>query len=161
MFQKLFNKIDEFIEKFNEVTNLEEIAVEVLNIIKEALHTNVSSKQEECEKIFNEIMQKEEFWESLGAKLKKSLKSKEEFLKYLLYISTIMNEFDKRYQEKQHESKKDNELNKIFEKYAKIIKEISENTNLSKDQIDIEVKKYREKMQQEIKNLDKEISIER
>ena len=152
MFQKLFDKIDEFIDKFNEITNLEKYAVKVLDIIKNTFVENISTQQEVYEKTFDEIMQKKGFWDSLGIKLKKSLKSKEEFLKYLLYISAIMNEFDRRYQERQKANKKDKELKKIINKYSKIIQELSENKNLTKEQIDIEIKKCREKMQREIKN---------
>ncbi len=161
MFQKLFEKIDEFIDKFNEVTNLEKIAVDVLDLIKETFEDNISEDKEVCEKTFDEIMQKEGFWKSIGAKMKKAIKSKEELLKYLLYISAVMNEFQRRYISREMENKKDKELNKIIEKYSKIIKEISENKNLSKDQISEEVRICREKMQREIRNLDKDFSIER
>lgn len=161
MFQKLFEKIDEFIDKFNEVTNLEKIAVDVLDLIKETFEDNISEDKNVCEKTFDEIMQKEGFWKSIGAKMKKAIKSKEELLKYLLYISAVMNEFQRRYISREMENKKDKELNKIIEKYSKIIKEISENKNLSKDQISEEVRICREKMQREIRNLDKDFSIER
>lgn len=161
MFQKLFEKIDEFIDKFNEVTNLEKIAVDVLDLIKETFEDNISEDKDACEKTFDEIMQKEGFWKSIGAKMKKAIKSKEELLKYLLYISAVMNEFQRRYISREMENKKDKELNKIIEKYSKIIKEISENKNLSKDQISEEVRICREKMQREIRNLDKDFSIER
>ena len=161
MFQKLFNKVDEFIDKFNEITNLEEFAVTVLDTIKQAFEENISTVQEVYENTFDEVMQKEGFWNSLGIKLKKAIKSKEEFLKYLLYISTIMNEFDRRYQERQKAQRKDKELKKIIAKYSKIIKELSENKNLTKDQIENEIKKYREKMQKDIKNLDKDFVLER
>lgn len=161
MFQKLFDKIDEFIDKFNEVTNLEEFAVTILDTIKKAFEENISKDQEVYEATFDEIMQKEGFWDSLGIKLKKALKSKEEFLKYLLYISTIMNEFDRRYQQREKSKKKDKELKKIINKYSKIIKELSENKNLTKEQIENEIKKCREKMQKEIKTLDKDYILER
>lgn len=161
MFQKLFEKIDEFIDKFNEVTNLEKIAVDVLDLIKETFEDNISEDKNVCEKTFDEIMQKEGFWKSIGAKMKKAIKSKEELLKYLLYISAVMNEFQRRYISREMENKKDKELNKIIEKYSKIIKEISENKNLSKDQISEEVRICQEKMQREIRNLDKDFSIER
>lgn len=161
MFQKLFDKLDEFIDKFNEVTNLEQFAVEVLDTIKKAFEENISTEQEVYENTFDEVMQKEGFWDSLGIKLKKALKSKEEFLKYLLYISTVMNEFDRRYKAREKSQKKDKELNKIINKYSKIIKELSENKNLTKEQIENEIKMYREKMQTEIKNLDKDYTLER
>ena len=44
MFQKLFNKVDEFIEKFKEINTFEElskITIEVLQIIKETLCQNL------------------------------------------------------------------------------------------------------------------------
>lgn len=161
MFQKLFEKIDEFIDKFNEVTNLEKIAMDVLDLIKKTFEENISEDKDICEKTFDEIMQKKGFWKSIGAKMKKAMKSKEELLKYLLYISAIMNEFQRRYIVHEKEGKKDKELNKIIEKYSKIIKEISENKNLSKEQINEEVRICRDKMQREIKKLDKDFSIER
>ncbi len=161
MFQKLFDKIDEFIDKFNEITNLEQIAVDMLNLIKKTFEENISEDKEVYEKTFDEIMQKEGFWKSIGEKMKKAIKSKEELLKYLLYVSAIMNEFQKRYIAREKEDKKDKELNKIIEKYSKLIKEISENKNLSKDQINEEVRIYRNKMQREIKNLDKDFELER
>ena len=67
-----------------------------------------------------------------------------------------MNEFQRRYIVHEKEGKKDKELNKIIEKYSKLIKEISENKNLSKEQINEEVRICRDKMQREIKKLDKD-----
>ena len=77
MFQKLFEKIDEFIDKFNEVTNLEKIAMDVLDLIKQSFAENISEDKDVCEKTFDEIMQKEGLWKSIGAKMKKAMKSKE------------------------------------------------------------------------------------
>lgn len=161
MFQKLFDKIDEFIDKFNEVTNLEKIAVDVLDLIKKTFEENISGDKDVCEKTFDEVMQKEGFWKSIGEKMKKAIKSKEELLKYLLYVSAIMNEFQRRYIAREKEGKKDKELNKIIEKYSKLIKEISENKNLSREQINEEVRICRDKMQREIRSLDKDLEMER
>lgn len=161
MFQKLFDKIDEFIDKFNEVTNLEKIAVDVLDLIKKTFEENISEDKDVCEKTFDEVMQKEGFWKSIGEKMKKAIKSKEELLKYLLYVSAIMNEFQRRYIAREKEGKKDKELNKVIEKYSKLIKEISENKNLSREQINEEVRICRDKMQREIRSLDKDFELER
>jgi len=158
MFKKLFNKIDSIIEKFNEITNLEEIAIEVLHLIENAFSDHISNNMEENEKLFDETMQKNGLWKSIGQKLKKSLKSKEELLKQLLYICAIMNEFDRRYRIRQKETRKDKEMNKIIEKYTKKIKEISEMPDLSQDYKNEEIKKLRIAMEKEIKSLDLELT---
>lgn len=149
MFKKLLIKVDEFIDNFNKITNLEEIAIEVLNII-----TEVFNKKNIDEKFFDEIMQIPGLWKSIGEKLKKSLKSKEELLKQLLYICTIMNEFERRYKAKQKNQRKDKEVKKIIEKYSRYIKEISESTALSKEVKNVEIKKMRVAMEREINELD-------
>ena len=149
MFKKLFSKIDEIIEKFNEITNLEEIAIEVLKIIDNAFDDHGLD-----EKLFDEVMGKSGLWKSIGKKLKKALKDKEEFLKQLLYICALMNEFDRKYRIRQKEQRKDKEMKKIIEKYTKYIKELSENKNLSPEQKNKEIKKMRESMEKEIKELE-------
>ena len=158
MFKKLFDKIDSFIEKFNEVTNLEQIAIEVLHLIENAFIDNISSDMDRNEKTFDEIMQKPGLWKSIGQKLKKALKDKEEFLKQLLYICAIMNEFERRYRARQKSNRKDKEMNKIIEKYTKDIKEISENSELSQEYKNDEIKKLRMAMEKEIKELDLELT---
>lgn len=149
MFKKLLKKVDEFIENFNNITNLEQVAMEALNIINE-----IFSEKKINEKTFDEIMQIQGLWRNIGEKLKKSLKNKEELLKQLLYICTIMTEFEKRYKTRQKEQRKDKELKKIIDKYSKYIKEISENQNLSQEQKNVEIKKMRIAMEKEIKELD-------
>lgn len=149
MFKKLLKKVDEFIENFNNITNLEQVAIEALNIINE-----IFSEKKINEKTFDEIMQIQGLWRNIGEKLKKSLKNKEELLKQLLYICTIMTEFEKRYKARQKEQRKDKELKKIIDKYSKYIKEISENQNLSQEQKNAEIKKMRVAMEKEIKELD-------
>lgn len=158
MFDKLFKKIDEFIEKINEITNLEQIAIEILQLINEAFNINVSNDSALNEKTFDDIMQKEGLWKNIGKKLKKSLKSKEEFLKQLLYIYIIMTEFEKRYKEHQKTNNKDKETKKIIEKYTKKIKEILENIELSKEYKNEEIRRIRAVMEKEIKALDMELS---
>ena len=157
MFKKLFDKIDSFIEKFNEITNLDEIAIEVLHLIENAFSDHISNNKELNEKMFDEIMQKPGLWKSLGQKLKKALKDKEEFLKQLLYICAVMNEFDRRYRARQRTNRKDKEMNKIIEKYTKEIKEISENPEFSQEYKNEEIKKIRANMEKEIKELDLEM----
>jgi len=158
MFKKLFEKIDDFIEKFNEVTNLEQIAIDVLHLIENAFLAHISNNMDQNEKIFDEIMQKQGLWKSIGQKLKKALKDKEEFLKQLLYICAIMNEFDRRYRARQKANRKDKEMNKIIEKYTKEIKEISENPELPQEYKNEEIKKIRATMEKEIKALDLELT---
>jgi len=157
MFKKLFAKIDDFIEKFNETTNLEQIAIEVLHLIENAFSDNISVKPEVSEKIFDEIMQKPGLWKSIGQKLKKALKNKEEFLKQLLYICAIMNEFERRYRVRQRSNRKDKEMNKIIEKYTKEIAEISEDPELSQEYKNEKIKEIRSAMEKEIKSLDLEM----
>ena len=57
MFKKLFSKIDSVIEKFNEITNLEQIAIEVLQLIETAFSINISDDIEQSENFFDETMQ--------------------------------------------------------------------------------------------------------
>lgn len=158
MFKKLFAKIDDFISKFNEVTNLEQFAIEVLHLIEEAFYTNISSDKELNEKTFDEIMGKNGLWKSIGSKLKKALKDKEELLKQLLYICILMNEFEKRYRARQKSNRKEKEVQKIIEKYTQKIKEISENLEFSQEYKNDEIKKIRATMEKEIKELDLEIT---
>jgi len=153
MFKKLFSKIDEIIEKFNEITNLEEIAIEVLKIIDNAFDDHKLN-----EKLFDEVMGKPGLWKSIGKKLKKALKDKEEFLKQLLYIYVIMTEFERRYRARQKVSRKDKDTQKIIEKYTKEIKDVSENQEFSQEYKNEEIKRIRTVMEKEIKALDFEIT---
>ena len=157
MFKKLFSKIDEFIEKFNEITNLEQVAIEILHLINDAFGKNISNDKDVCEKTFDEIMQKEGLWKSIGQKLKKALKDKEEFLKQLLYIYVMMTEFERRHKARQRVNRKDKNTQKIIEKYTKEIKEISENPDFSQEYKNSEIKRIRSIMEKEIKSLDFEI----
>lgn len=158
MFKKLFEKIDEFIEKFNEVTNLEQVAIEILQLINQAFNVNISKDIEISEKTFDEIMQKEGLWKSIGQKLKKALKNKEEFLKQLLYIYVIMTEFERRYRARQKTNRKDKDTKKIIEKYTKEIKDVSENQEFSQEYKNEEIKRIRSVMEKEIKALDFELT---
>lgn len=157
MFKKLFNKIDDFIENFNNVTNLEQVAIDVLHLIAQAFNTNISESQEVNEKTFDEIMNKPGLWKSIGQKLKKALKNKEDFLKQLLYICTLMNEFERRYRARQKEERRDKDIKKIIEKYSQKIKEISEDPDFSQEYKNDEIKKIRFAMEKEIKSLDFEL----
>lgn len=156
MFKKLFDKVDEFIEKFNEVTNLDKFAIEILHLIESTFSSHFFSDMDLNEKKFDEIMQKPGLWKSIGQKLKKSLKNKEEFLKQLLYICALMNEFERRYRTLQKAKRRDKEMNKIIEKYTKEIKEISENTELPQEYKNSEIRKLRESMEKELKELNLE-----
>ena len=40
MFKKLFDKIDNFIENFNEITNLDQVVIEVLHLIEKIFSDN-------------------------------------------------------------------------------------------------------------------------
>ena len=76
MFRKLFDKIDELIDKFNELTNLDEIAIQILHLIEQAFTENFSEDMAENEKLFDEIMQHAGFGKRLVKNLKKRLKIK-------------------------------------------------------------------------------------
>ena len=154
MFKKLFSKIDSFIENFNEITNLEQFAIEVLKLIEESFSVFISKDKDTAEKTFDEIMDKPGLWKSIGLKLKKALKDKEAFLRQLLYICTLMNEFERRYKIHQRANRKDKEVNKIIEKYTKLISEISAKTDISQEYKNEEIKKLRATMEKEIKALD-------
>ncbi len=158
MFKKLFSKIDNFIENFNQVTNLEQVAIDILHLIEQAFTSNISENKEVNEKTFDEIMNKPGLWKSIGQKLKKALKNKEEFLKQLLYICALMNEFERRYRARQKEDRKDKDIKKIIEKYSQKIKEISENPDFSQEYKNDEIKKIRLAMEKEIKSLDFELT---
>jgi len=157
MFKKLFSKIDNFIENFNEVTNLEQFAIEVLQLIEDTFSVFISKDKDTAEKTFDEIMDKPGLWKSIGAKLKKALKDKEAFLRQLLYICTLMNEFERRYKIHQRASRKDKEVNKIIEKYTKLISDISAQPDLSQEYKNEEIKKLRANMEKEIKALDHQL----
>ena len=82
----------------------------------------------------------------------------EEFLKQLLYLCALMNEFERRHRARQKANRKDKEMNKIIEKYTKEIKEISENPEYSQEYKNEEIKKIRATMEKEIKALDLELT---
>ena len=65
-----------------------------------------------------------------------------------------MNEFERRYKIQQKSSRKDKEVNKIIEKYTKLISEVSAKTDLSQEYKNEEIKKLRADMEKEIKALD-------
>jgi len=157
MFRKLFDKIDELIDKFNELTNLDEIAIQILHLIEQVFTENFSEDMAENEKIFDEVMQQEGFWKTLGKKLKKAIKNKEEFLKQLLYIATIMAEFERRYRQKQKGLRKNKEIEKIIKKYTRYMKEAIENKNLDKETLEKTLKELRISMEKEIKSVSLEL----
>jgi len=154
MFQKLFDKIDEFIDNFKQINTIQElskITLNVLQIIKDILTENLSPDMEQNEKLFNEIMGIENLWKKIGEKAKKAMKEKEELLKFLLYISAVMYEFQSRLRERQKQEKRMKEFSKIIQKYQKLLKEILENKNLDE--------KTREKSILELKKaMDRELN---
>ena len=156
MFQKLFSAVDEFIEKFKEITNIEElskITINVLQIIKDTLCQNLTEDMEENEKIFDEIMHEPGLWKSLGEKAKKAMKDKKALLQFLLYISAIMNEFQNRLIQKRKEEKKYGEFNRIIKKYMELINEIVENKELPEEQKERNILKLKKAMEKEIRAL--------
>ena len=156
MFQKLFNKVDEFIDKFKEINSFEElskITIDVLQIIKETLCQNLTENMEDNEKTFDELMQEPGLWKSLGDKAKKAMKDKKTLLQFLLYISAIMNEFQNRLRQKQKEERKYGEFNKIIKKYMQLINEIMEKEELNEEQKEINILKLKKAMEKEIKAL--------
>ena len=84
-------------------------------------------------------------------------KDKEEFLKQLLYIATIMAEFERRYREKQRGLRKSKEIEKIIKKYTKYIQEAIKNKNLDKDTLEKTIKELRRSMEKEIKAVSMEM----
>jgi len=156
MFQKLFNKVDEFIEKFKEINTFEElskITIEVLQIIKETLCQNLSEDMEDNEKIFDEIMHEPGLWKSLGEKAKKAMRDKKALLQFLLYISAIMNEFQNRLMQKIKEERKYGEFNKIVKKYMELINEIMTKEELTEEQKEANILKLKKSMEKEIRAL--------
>lgn len=154
MFKKLFDKINEIIETINQVSNLDEITVEIIDLIKSAFTENFSDDMKKNEELFDKIMGQKGLWTMIGKKIKKALRSKEELIKFLLYVRAVMSEFERRYYQNQKENRRNKEIEKIIDKYTKLIKEVTENKNLSKTSIEKEIKKLQLAMQKEIKNLD-------
>lgn len=156
MFQKLFEKVDQFIDKFKEIDNFDElskITIDILQIIKETLCQNLSEDMEDNEAIFDEIMHEPGLWKSLGEKAKKAMKDKKALLQFLLYISAIMNEFQNRLLQKMKEEKKYGEFNKIIKKYMELINQIMENKELTEEQKENNILKLKKAMEKEIKCL--------
>ena len=154
MFQKLFDKIDDFIENFKQINTVQElskITLDVLKIIKEIFIENLSPDMEQNEKLFNEIMGIEGLWKKIGEKAKKAMKEKEELLKFLLYISAIMNEFQNRLRERKKEERQMKNLDKIIKKYMKMIKEIFENKNLDEKTREKSILELKKAMERELK----------
>ena len=99
MFNKLFAKINELIDKFSEVLTEEELtasAIEVLEIMEEELKENLTDDMEKNEEIFDETMNNPGLWKAIGKKIKKAIKNQNELLKMLLYASAVFAEFDRR-----------------------------------------------------------------
>jgi len=156
MFQKLFDKVEEFINKFKEINTFEElskITIDVLQIIKDTLCQNLNENMEENEKTFDELMNEPGLWKSLGEKAKKAMKDKKALLQFLLYISAIMNEFQNRLIQKRKEEKQYGEFNKIIKKYMQLINEIMEKDELTEDQKETSILKLKKSMEKEIKAL--------
>lgn len=156
MFQKLFAKVDEFIENFKEINTFEElskITINVLQIIKETLCQNLSEDMEDNEKIFDEIMREPGLWKALGEKAKKAMKEKKALLQFLLYISAIMNEFQNRLIQKMKEEKKYGEFNRIIKKYMNLINEIMEKEEFTEDEKEKNILKLKKSMEKEIRAL--------
>lgn len=156
MFQKLFKKVDDFIDKFKEINSFEElskITIDILQIIKETLCQNLSEDMEDNEKIFDEIMHEPGLWKLLGEKAKKAMKDKKALLQFLLYISAIMNEFQNRLIQKRKEEKKYSEFNKIIKKYMEFINEIMTNDELSDADKEKHILKLKKSMEKEIRAL--------
>ena len=154
MFQKLFDTIDNFIENFKQINSVEElskITLNVLKIIKDIFTETLSPDMEQNEKLFNEVMGIEGLWKKIGEKAKKAMKEKEELLKFLLYISAIMNEFQNRLREKQREEKHLKEFNRIIQKYQKLLKEILENKNLDEKTREKSIIELKKAMERELK----------
>jgi len=154
MFQKLFDTIDNFIENFKQINSVEElskITLNVLKIIKDIFTETLSPDMEQNENLFNEVMGIEGFWKKIGEKAKKAMKEKEELLKFLLYISAIMNEFQNRLREKQREEKHLKEFNRIIQKYQKLLKEILENKNLDEKTREKSIIELKKAMERELK----------
>lgn len=154
MFQKLFDVVDNFIENFKTINSVEElskITFNILKIIKDIFCETLSNDMEQNEKLFNEIMGIEGLWKKIGEKAKKAMKKKEELLKFLLYISAIMNEFQNRLKEKQREEKHAKEFDKIIQKYQKLLKEILENKNLDEKTREKSILELKKAMEYELK----------
>ncbi|MBE5812388.1 MAG: hypothetical protein E7314_01880 [Clostridiales bacterium] len=159
MFEKLFDKVDKFIDKFQEINTFEElskITIDILQTIKETLCENLSEDMQNNEQIFDEIMNQTGLWKLIGEKAKKAMKDKKALLQFLLYISAIMNEFQNRLIQKRKEEKKYGEFNKIIKKYMELINEIMENNELSEKQKEINIFKLKKSMEKEIKSLDRD-----
>lgn len=154
MFQKLFDKIDKFVEDFKQINTeqeLSKITLDVLKIIKEIFIETLSPDMEQNEKLFNDLMGVEGLWKKIGEKAKKAMKEKEELLKFLLYISAIMNEFQNRLRERRREEKRLKELDKIIKKYMQMIKEIFENKNLDEKTREKSILELKKSMERELK----------
>lgn len=159
MFKKLFNAVDEFIDKFKDITQIEEmskITINILQIIKDTLCENLSNDMEENEAIFDELMNEPGLWKKIGEKAKKAMKDKKQLLQFLLYISAIMNEFQNRLIQKRKEEKKYKEFNKIIKKYMELINEIIENKDLDEKIKEQNILKLKKSMEKEIRSLERD-----
>ena len=159
MFKKLFIAVDEFIDKFKDITQIEEmskITINILQIIKETLCLNLSDNMEENEVIFDELMKEPGLWKKIGEKAKKAMNDKKKLLQFLLYISAIMNEFQNRLIQKRKQEKKYKDFNKIIKKYMQFINEIIENKELTDIQKEENILKLKKSMEKEIKSLERD-----
>jgi hypothetical protein len=157
MFQKFFDFIDTFIDGFDNINTEEELSVlsfKLLNILKEELTENLTDDMTENEKIFDDIMNEPGLWSKIGEKIKKAVKNKKELLKFLLYLSILINEFQKRLKQKQKEGKKYKDFDKIINKYMKLIKEVLDNKDLDETIRKKQIYELKKAMKKEIEYLE-------
>jgi len=154
MFQKLFDLVDNFIENFKQLNNIEDlskITLNTLKIIKEIFTETLTDDMEQNEKLFDELMGIKGLWKKIGEKAKKAMQEKEELLKFLLYVSAIMNEFQNRLKEKQRQERRIKNFNKIMQKYQKMLKEILENKDLDERTREKSIIELKKAMERELK----------
>lgn len=157
MFNKLFAKINELVDKFSEILTEEELtasAIEVLEIMEEELKENLTEDMEKNEEIFDETMNNPGLWKSIGKKIKKAIKNQNELLKMLLYASAVFAEFDRRNRQKRKEEKKSKEFDKIIKKYLAQIIEIEKNPDIPQDMKEKQIKDIKKLMEKIMKSLE-------
>jgi len=159
MFNKLFSKINELIDKFSVILSEEELtasAIEVLKIMEEELKENLTDDMEKNEEIFDETMNNPGLWKSIGRKIKKAIKNQNELLKMLLYASAIFAEFDRRNRQKRKEEKKAKEFDKIIKKYLAQIIEIEKNPEIPQDMKQKQIRDIKKMMEKVMKSLERD-----
>jgi len=157
MFNKLFSKINELIDKFSVILSEEELtasAIEVLKIMEEELKENLTDDMEKNEEIFDETMNNPGLWKTIGKKIKKAIKNQNELLKMLLYASAIFAEFDRRNRQKRKEEKKAKEFDKIMKKYLAQIIEIEKNPEIPQDMKQKQIRDIKRLIEKVMKSLE-------